>query len=713
MATMNIGSLVVDLIAESAQYIAGLQQANQATQQWSQRVTRSFSSATKSIAGMAAGYLGASIAIDQFNQSMTKAKDIENLSRLAGQSADEFQATAYAVEKYGVSMEQLGDISKDTSDKLGDFIATGGGEFKDFFEQIAPQVGLTAEELQYLSGPEVLQAVKDAMDQANIPMKQQIFYLESIANDASKLIPVLENQGRVMHDNIKEYEDMNTAMSETDIQALRDMEEALKQVQEQANALTITLQVQLADAFTTIAEVSARLLKEFNKDIEYAPVRNLELEILGLNNQIRASEDLIQNYRTTIEAGKKDGASVSEVMGAGFAQSGLDEETEQLRQLNAQLDKLEKQLDVLKGQTSGGLVITVTEGGEGTDQLNQQRLNRLQQSLKTQEELLIESYQKQNADIEQGYNRQKQLVDDLVISEEQALAAGYESKLALQNDFHAKAKNQRDESQAELLQQTQEDLDELNEKNQTYWDKWADQVRESTEDFDTMWGNAFNNFASSFGDAVADAIMSGEDFSDTMDQIAVGFSRAMISALVEIATKRLALWVMENTFLKSQKEGDVLRKTAEAQSTAIQAGLNTYASTAAIPVTGPALAPAAAATALAFTEPMVAAVAAAASASLAGMAHAGVTSLPDDGTWLLKKRERVIAPEQNADLTRFLQEQNNQQPQVNNQFTFVIESGAGQQADQKLASDVYNEFAARLVQDAKTNGPVRRAMNGG
>ena len=67
-----------------------------------------------------------------------------------------FQAAAYAVERYGVTAEQLGDMSKDVADKLGEFIATGGGEFKDFFEQVAPKVGLTADQLQGLSGPQVL-----------------------------------------------------------------------------------------------------------------------------------------------------------------------------------------------------------------------------------------------------------------------------------------------------------------------------------------------------------------------------------------------------------------------------------------------------------------------------------------------------------------------------------------------------------------------------
>ena len=37
-----------------------------------------------------------------------------------------------------------------------------------------------------------------------------------------------------------------------------------------------------------------------------------------------------------------------------------------------------------------------------------------------------------------------------------------------------------------------------------------------------------------------------------------------------------------------------------------------------------------------------------------GQAHAGMTNIPAEGTYLLSKGERVVQPEQNKDLTNFL-----------------------------------------------------------
>ena len=41
--------------------------------------------------------------------------------------------------------------------------------------------------------------------------------------------------------------------------------------------------------------------------------------------------------------------------------------------------------------------------------------------------------------------------------------------------------------------------------------------------------------------------------------------------------------------------------------------------------------------------------------NISGMAHNGIDNIPKEGTWLLDGGERVLNPEQNKDLTRYLQ----------------------------------------------------------
>ncbi len=89
-----------------------------------------------------------------------------------------------------------------------------------------------------------------------------------------------------------------------------------------------------------------------------------------------------------------------------------------------------------------------------------------------------------------------------------------------------------------------------------------------------------------------------------------------------------------------------------------QAMINTYSSAVAaynamagIPVVGPALAVAAAAAAVAAGLANVAAIN---SSQPVGQAHAGMNSVPTEGSWILQQGERVVQPEANKDLTDFL-----------------------------------------------------------
>lgn len=87
---------------------------------------------------------------------------------------------------------------------------------------------------------------------------------------------------------------------------------------------------------------------------------------------------------------------------------------------------------------------------------------------------------------------------------------------------------------------------------------------------------------------------------------------------------------------KTAQAAAIPAMVANAQATALQAQLAAFASTAAIPIVGPALAPAAMATAATITEPMVAAISA---AGLSGMAHDGIDAVPETGTVASKGRE--------------------------------------------------------------------------
>ncbi len=528
---LRIASVVVDLVANSARYIASLRKANQDTRRYTRSMQRSFNHLSRNIAGMAAGYLGFAAVINQFNKTLANAKEIDIMAQLAGQSVEDFQAAAYASNQFGISAEKLGDISKDVQDKLGDFIATGGGEFKDFFEQVAPKVGLTADQLQGLSGPDVLLRVKKAMDDANVPMEQQIFYLESIANDASKLIPLLADGGREYNRLTGEAKDLNLVLSKQDITTLRDMDKEINKVTQRLNISFATAVIGASDQIHWLTEQLAEAVVFWGAFFD--SFRDEPKTIEGLNNKLVDLQEELDELDQRIK-------NPTEFQGDDAVQR-TEQETEQLlialrrRKIEAQkeYDAIQKLKNRAMGvpdkpyqppviqplpkiETGGNDTGTVTATAKKTAndiiKENQRLLDSLTRTFATQEQL-----------INQNYLKQVEQINALQLTKAQLDKAGYDNLLQLQSDYLLQAEAVREEALTRLKAQTEE----ANDQQATSFDGLAKAINAST---DTM-AMAATNWANSFSTELANMVTKGQmDFGRLAESIINDILRIAIQA---------------------------------------------------------------------------------------------------------------------------------------------------------------------------------------
>ena len=187
--------------------------------------------------------------------SANNAKELKSQSQLAGENVETFQSLAYAFGMFNIEQEKFADISKDVQDKLGDFIATGAGPFADFFEQVAPKVGLTVDALKDLSSTDVLIAVKKAMDDANVSAKEQVFYMEAIANDATLLLPALKNNGQAIKEYAEEFENLNLAMSEAEVDKMAELAKEFQKIEATATSIGNKLAANFAEPLADILEI--------------------------------------------------------------------------------------------------------------------------------------------------------------------------------------------------------------------------------------------------------------------------------------------------------------------------------------------------------------------------------------------------------------------------------------------------------------------------
>jgi hypothetical protein len=167
--------------------------------------------------------------------------EIQKFSTLANTATADFQKMAYASQRFGISQEKLADILKDVQDKVGDFMQTGGGAMADFFENIAPKVGVTADQFRRLGGAEALQLYVSSLEKANLSQSDMTFYLEAIASDSTLLLPLLRDNGKAMAELGDQASRLGVVLDDETITAARELNEQLDIVIAQLRGMGTTV----------------------------------------------------------------------------------------------------------------------------------------------------------------------------------------------------------------------------------------------------------------------------------------------------------------------------------------------------------------------------------------------------------------------------------------------------------------------------------------
>lgn len=251
----SLGDLVVRVGADTEQFKRGMAKAKAQLGQLKQEARSGAIQIAKFSAGAAAA--GAALAAGLVANSIAGAKEISNLSRVAGTSAADFQKMAIGAKTVGIEQEKLSDILKDVNDRVGDFVQTGGGPMADFFEKVAPKVGVTAEQFQKLSGPQALQLYVDSLEKANLSQQDMTFYMEAMASDATALLPLLRNGGEEMGKMADQADKLGIVLSDVQVDSMKEAAAQFSQVQNIVGGFIDQFSAELSPV---IAEVGRRFV---------------------------------------------------------------------------------------------------------------------------------------------------------------------------------------------------------------------------------------------------------------------------------------------------------------------------------------------------------------------------------------------------------------------------------------------------------------------
>lgn len=197
MATL--ANLSIGLSADSARLKRDLDRARGHSKKWAAGQKREFAAVAASVKLIGAAVAGISFAAF-IRGAVQTSQELRIMANLTGVSTNELQRVAPSLSRAGISLEKYSDILKDVNDKTHDFLQTGGGPMADFFENIAPLVGVTEDAFKGLSGQDALGLYVSSLEAAGLSTEQMTFYMEALASDSTMLLPLLRNNAAGMNE---------------------------------------------------------------------------------------------------------------------------------------------------------------------------------------------------------------------------------------------------------------------------------------------------------------------------------------------------------------------------------------------------------------------------------------------------------------------------------------------------------------------------------
>ncbi|MGI3169982.1 hypothetical protein ACRARG_12555 [Pseudooceanicola sp. C21-150M6] len=194
------------------------------------------------------------------------ADEITRFSRLSSTNAQQFQEWAAGAATVGIEQGKLADILKDVNDRVGDFLSTGGGPMADFFEEIAPKVGVTADQFRGLSGPDALQLYVDTLQKAGVNQQQFTFYMEAMASEATVLLPLLKDGGKGMAEYAARAQKVGAIMSGETLQGLNAAKDAMREMSLAATGMRNSLGAIAAPAIVALGAAVTAVATVINEN---------------------------------------------------------------------------------------------------------------------------------------------------------------------------------------------------------------------------------------------------------------------------------------------------------------------------------------------------------------------------------------------------------------------------------------------------------------
>jgi hypothetical protein len=263
MAKSVIGALSVEITADNEGLKKGIKGSAEALEIGAKQMRSKLNDLGKQFALVATAAAGIGAAIVKTN--LTAIRELKNLAFAANTTVEEFQRGAFAAQQFGIEQEKYGDILKDVTERVGDFVTEGAGPMTRFFEQVAPKVGITAKAFQGLSGQQALGLYIESLEKANLTQQEMTVFMEDIASDSTRLIPLFQNNAKALNEMSDEAKNLGIGLSAIDVQKAEMANEALAKSAGATDALIKDVTIELAPIIGKLTEMLSAMGTQGNE----------------------------------------------------------------------------------------------------------------------------------------------------------------------------------------------------------------------------------------------------------------------------------------------------------------------------------------------------------------------------------------------------------------------------------------------------------------
>jgi TP901 family phage tail tape measure protein len=584
-------------------------------------------------------------------------EDLERTTQILGMSAKEFQEFAFAMKVAGVDTESAVQSMIRFEKNIGE-AGRGAGEAAPFFKAI----GVSMQDLQRGNVQEIMNKVADSFKNTADGVEKTTIALTIGGRSFAQMIPTL-NQGSeglaMWNEKLKETGDRLTELQKGTFAATDDKLDLMKASFE---GLGITMFDAFRPAIDSLIEGLTGLVQGFNDAIKdggnfravlQAIVLVVDVVIVAIDSLIQVIRTLWTVTTTAVRIMIEYWMTLAEVMGKVLAgdwdqigatySKGLERIKKQTKEAADDIAGYWKGLANRAGNMRDGLSNMGTEGPEaGKDGRPKPKLpgdpNAAKEAAQERLKIATEEVSMQQKLRELDLDNQKAALNHAVemgqVSEEQKF------------QYLLQYANQAAQIKAQAIQQElQQDNLKASQKAKLYsqliilerqhQNQVAQIQRQQQQAQMQRYQQVFRTISSSFQGMIQGILQGTQTWREAMANLFTNLMSSFVGMLVDMLMKWVENQIMMAVFGKTASMAIISGHAAEG-------GAAAYASTAAIPIVGPALAPAAAAQAYAAIMAF----------NAMPSYDVGIDNIPFDQVAKVHKGERVMTAGENETFTK-------------------------------------------------------------